>query len=68
MSTIIRNSMNHFISNNISLHTIHSIFKSFNSKGRVPIVTNTLDCNIVVNRFKLQSYYFIVFRTNTLMG
>ena len=29
------------------------------------VVTNVLDCNILVNKFKLQSHYYIHFQTNT---
>ena len=30
------------------------------------IVTNMLDCNIVVSKFKLQRHYYVHFRTNRL--
>ena len=30
------------------------------------VVANVLDCEIVVSEFKLQSYYYVLFRTNTL--
>ena len=30
------------------------------------IVINRLDCNIIVSKFKLQSHYYVHFRTNTV--
>ena len=34
--------------------------------SRLSVVTNELDCDIVVKKFELQSHYYIHFQTNTL--
>ena len=46
----------------ITAGTVHQIkWGSLHS-----IVTNVLDCNIIVNEFKLQLPYYVYFWTNTL--
>ncbi len=47
------------------ISSVYTAFDLFRGSTR-DVVANLLDCDIVVSEFKLQSCYYIHFRTNTL--